>query len=358
MKPIIHASAAACLLLAGCGGDAPTQPVAVAAAGGEGLPVRVAAVGPGRIARSVAAQGRLEAGRRALVTVRTRGFIAELAIEDGQQVAEGGLVARLDPISEDLDAARRADAELSRATRELERRADLARRQPEAVSAAELDAARDAVADARIAAEAAAQRARDLRITAPFAGVLTGRLGTIGQQVAPGFQLGELQDRSRLRLLLDLPETTLRDLGPQTAAEVTALADAGMARASVAVLPAAIDPAKGTGRVVLEIAQPPPTWRPGGFATAALLLGETLSERTLPRSVVLYRQSRPFVWVVEPHDAMLIARRAWIEIAAADDKAVAIVKGVNPGERVVVEGMTGLSDGVPVTLREDASGTP
>jgi multidrug efflux pump subunit AcrA (membrane-fusion protein) len=105
--------------------------------------------------------------------------------------------------------------------------------------------------------------------------------------------------------------------------------------------------------VLVDVARPPPSWRPGGFVTARLVLGETKAELVLPRDAILYRENRPYAWIAEEHEAKLVARRAWLELGAGDPTRLIIVKGVNPGDQVVVEGMAGLSDGIPVSIRAD-----
>jgi multidrug efflux pump subunit AcrA (membrane-fusion protein) len=71
------------------------------------------------------------------------------------------------------------------------------------------------------------------------------------------------------------------------------------------------------------------------------------------RDAVLYRENRPYVWVAEEHEGKLVSRRAWVELGAGDATRLSIIKGLNAGEQVVSEGMSGLSDGIPVALRSD-----
>ena len=177
--------------------------------------------------------------------------------------------------------------------------------------------------------------------------------GVVGLQVTEGLQVGELLDTSRFRLALDLPEPSLRRLSDGQAVDLSALADASGARGLIRTLPGAIDPAKGTGHVLVDITAPPPSWRPGGFVTARLVLGETKAELVLPRDAVLYRENRPYVWIAETHEDKLVSRRAYLELGPGDPTRLIVTRGVNPGEQVVIEGMNGLSDGVPVSIRKD-----
>jgi RND family efflux transporter MFP subunit len=176
-----------------------------------------------------------------------------------------------------------------------------------------------------------------------------------GQQISEGFQVAELLDLSRYRLTLDLPETNLRRLAIGQVVEITAIADGVVAQGKIASLPEAIDALKGSGRVLVEISSPPNSWRPGGFVTAQLVLGETKAPIVLARDAVLYRENRPYTWVVEEHEGILAVRRAWIDLGPGDTRHLAVVKGLKSGDRFVIEGMSGLSDGVPVVIRDTAT---
>ena len=105
--------------------------------------------------------------------------------------------------------------------------------------------------------------------------------------------------------------------------------------------------------VVIDTSMPPVTWRPGGFATAKLVLKETTSPVVLPRDKVLYEDNRAYCWLVETRDGQLVARRAFIETGASDETTLIITKGVTPGEQVIVEGLAGMSDGVKIVIMPD-----
>jgi RND family efflux transporter MFP subunit len=233
---------------------------------------------------------------------------------------------------------------------------------PETLSLADLDAARDLVTDSELEVELYRRREASRVITAPFAGVLlmppsTAAANTqtviAGQQVAEGNQVAELLDISRFRLSLDLPEPNLRRLAVDQSVTIAAIADGVEAKGRISALPEAIDPTKGSGRVFVDITEPPKSWRPGGFVAANLVLGETEAALVLPRDAVLYRENRPYAWIAEEHDGVLVVRRAWLDLGAGDDRSLVVTKGVMMGDKVVIEGMSGLSDGVPVAIRDE-----
>ncbi len=362
LTALLAAPACALLLgLSGCGGgDAPagtTTPGApgkpAAATAGTALPIKILTASGGIVTETLAAQGRLEVWRHEILAARAAGVISELPVLINQVVKQGDMLMQLKAPTEDLEGAARAAVKLERAKRDLARREALAKAAPETVSAADLDAVRDLVNDSELELRLYHQREENRRLIAPFAGVVINLTGVVGQQVAEGLMVGELLDTSRFRLALDLPEPSLRRLSDGQDVDLSALADASNARGRIRTLPGAIDPAKGTGRVLVDVTTPPASWRPGGFVTARLVLGETKADLVLPRDAVLYRENRPYVWIAETHEDKLVSRRAYLELGVGDPTRLIVTRGVNPGEQVVIEGMNGLSDGVPVAIRTD-----
>jgi membrane fusion protein, multidrug efflux system len=327
------------------------------------MPIRVTKAGPGKVVETLAVQGRLEVWQRVILSPMVSGVVREVPVLSNQTVAKGDAILRLQAPLADSEATLKAQAKLERSRRDLDRRLKLRDIAPETISVADLDTAKDAVKDAELEVELYRRREENRTLTAPFAGVLlmppsTSPANTqtviVGQQIGEGNQIAELLDMSRFRLTLDLPEPNLRRLAIGQTVTITAIADSVKADGKIANLPEAIDPTKGSGRVIVDITEPPKTWRPGGFVAAQLIMGETIGELILPRNAVLYRENRPYCWVAEIHQEILVVRRAWLDLGPGDGTSLVITKGIMAGDRVVVEGMSGLSDGIPVSIRDEA----
>lgn len=78
------------LLLAGCAEEAPREPETV-------KPIRIFAVGESLVVGGKEFVGRAEASRSAALSFRIPGRLAEIPVRQGEPVAEGQVVARLDP---------------------------------------------------------------------------------------------------------------------------------------------------------------------------------------------------------------------------------------------------------------------
>ncbi len=353
---------AALLGLGGCGSSdqaasspADASPPGAAEGAPAPLPVRTTVAAGGVVVESLSAQGHLEVWRHTLLTVQVSGVIDALPVQPNKTVRAGDVIADLAPTPEDENGEARSRAKLERAQRDLARRENLARLAPETISPNELDLSRDLLIDAQLDQAMYRERASLRHLVAPFDGVLINLTGTVGQRVVPGFMVGEVLDVGHFRLGLDVPETKLRRMKDRQTVEITDVADGTVACGTIAVVPQAIDVPKGCGRVMVDISKPPTDWRPGALVNARMVLGEISSELVVPRDAVVYRENRPYAWVAEEHEGRMVVRRAWLELGPGDATHLSVAKGINPGDRVVTEGMPGLSDGVPVIMGAPAT---
>ena len=86
--------------------------------------------------------------------------------------------------------------------------------------------------------------------------------------------------------------------------------------------------------------------RAGQFGRVAMPVGETSALRG-PASAVVQRGQMEIVFVVSDGKAQLRLVKTGKRIG----DEVELVSGVSAGEKVVVEGATGLADGQPLTLK-------
>ncbi len=322
------------------------------------IPVRVATAAAGTVSETLSIQGRLEVWRREILSAPAAGIIREFPSLPDQEVKAGDLVLLLDPPMGEAEEVAKATLLRDRAKRSLDRLEHLAVVAPLTVSVSELETQREAFSDAETDLELMRKRQPRRRITAPFAGVLVKFQGVVGDALGEGGKIAELLDISRYRLRLELPETSLRRIALGQAVEVRALGDDSRATGTVLSLPSAIDTEKGTGLVVIDTSHPPHSWRPGGFATAKLVLHETAAAVVLAREKVQSEEGRSYCYVADQRDGVLVARRVWLELGVNDELNVAVTKGLSAGDQIIVDGLAGVSDGVRIALAPAAGDAP
>lgn len=197
--------------------------------------------GPQPGAPILAASGYVVARRKAVVSAKIQGRLAELRVEEGSRVKEGDVIARLE--SEDYSA----NIERSKAAI-LHAQADLAEAQRQAGIAQKLEREKVLSTDQRDAAEsrvrlaqaALAQAKADLDynqslydftlIRAPFSGVVVKKMAEVGESVAPippGVNISTssgaivaMADMDSLEVEVDVNEANVSKLKPHQPAEI------------------------------------------------------------------------------------------------------------------------------------------
>ncbi len=337
----------ALLLLAACSKDAP-PPAPVAAAL---VPVRVIAATRAGGEQRLSVSGTVRLKRETALAFNSGGRIASIAVREGETVARGQVLARLDPTGLDASQAS-ARAESVRAVADYRRLQSLFDKGW--VTAQRLESARAAA----VAAEARVkQTGFDIGLSvirAPSAGTVLRRPAEPGQIVNPGATvliIGEADSGHVLRVPLTDGDLARVALGQLAAVVVPAVGPLPMA-GRVSEIGARGDDGSGTFRV--EIALPPRAGlRSGMIGKAALRFGGQGpvggSVRVPAVAVFSARADEGFVYVL-PAGSDRVALRA-VALGAVDDDGVTVTAGLGAGESVVVSGPDRLRDGVRVTVK-------
>jgi len=286
-----------------------------------------------------AVPGTVQARHRAVLSTRMLASVVDLPFREGERVAAGAVVVRLDDaavraaVAAAEASAKAAEADLERtkalvdqgivAARELERAIAFA-----SAARAQLTAARDTLAYSAL--------------RAPFASRVAARLVNLGDVVSPGMPLVELEGEDGLELratveskvaVVLLPGVTVRAIvdgqAQPLAATVTAVAPSG-------------DPT--THRFELRADLPDaPGLRAGLFARLLVSSAGVEPRLTVPASALLERGGLTGLFVVDDGKARL----RWVAAGARDGGRVEIEAGVEAGERVALD-PSGLVDGAAV----------
>jgi membrane fusion protein, multidrug efflux system len=323
--------------MVGCGKKHEPQ-----AAPGESLPPAVARVQTINSTRQPALEevvGTVQPKLQAVIEAKISGRITSLPVRLGQSVKQGDLLAQL--ASQEIQARLdQANAALRQVEQDFKRTDGL--RKQQAATQGEWDAAqaRYNVAKATVAeAEALSEYAK---IVAPFDGVVARKLADEGDLAMPGKPLLELEGRSGLRLVVDVPSQLAGQVlpGAKLALRVDTLSDA--ITGTVAEISPGADPASRTVRMKLDL---PDTagLRSGQFGRLSVPVGEA-TFLFVPPSALVRRGQLEILFVVAEGKAQMRLVRVGKETA----QGIEILAGLAAGESVVVEGTGNLRDGQPL----------
>ncbi len=339
------------------------------------------------------ASGYVTARRAATVSSKLTAQVLEVNIEEGMEVEQGQVLARLDDSNvrrsyelaeAQLASARTQRAEtvalLDEAKARYQRTQSLVDRQ--LASEAELDSARASAeslaarlkrveADIEVAGrqlDIYRQQLDDTIIRAPFAGVIVAKNAQPGEMISPvsaggGFTrtgIGTLVDMSSLEIEIDVNEAYINRVRPGQAVVATldAYPDWSIPCHVIAIIPTA-DRQRATVEVRVGFDELDPRILPDmgvkvafqdDSAGAADDAGEAdpVAVARVPANALTPDGEREIAWVVGGEG--VVERRA-VATGGRQDDEILVISGLSGGERVILNAPSGLEDGTSVKVR-------
>jgi RND family efflux transporter MFP subunit len=365
----------------GCGGDSPA-PATTAAAAAETGPrtIEVARVVERPLEVDLSLPGELTAFQAVAIYPRVQGFVKTVSVDRGSRVRAGDVLATLEAPelvaqrSEAQSKVQAAEAQLAvararaEATRSTFERLKAASATPGVVAGNELvvaeksaEASQSEVTSAQQTVEAARQALnaiRDLegylRLTAPFAGVVTERNVHPGALVGPAAggaapPLVRVVDDTRLRVVVPVPEAYTSDLKTGTEIPFTVAAYPGQSfSGSVARIAQAVDVATRTMAVELDVANRDGRLAPGTFCQVRWPVRRSGPSLFVPSTSVGATTDRSFVIRVRG------GKTEWVDVRTGltSGPLVEVFGELHGGDEIAVRGTDELRPGTDVRPRE------
>lgn len=320
--------------------------------------------------------GRLEAVDSVEVRPRVSGAITRVAFAEGKEVAKGEVLFEIDSRPYEADLAR-AEAELARAktvaelaARELERAKRLVDAQ--AISREEFDSRTSALAQGEASIHVAEAAVTTARLNLEWCGVrspIAGRVGraevTLGNLVQAAPPVGTL-----LTTVVSLdPIYVAFESDEQTYLKYGAISHGGTGSGDgrdpiffglanetgyphqgfVNFVDNQLNPRTGTIRVRAVVSNRERLFTPGLFARVKLVASAPYRATLIPDRAVGTDQDKRFVLVLK--DDGTVDYRP-VELGRLVDGLRVVKAGLEPGERIVVEGMQHVRPGMKVVAKD------
>jgi membrane fusion protein (multidrug efflux system) len=302
---------------------------------------------------TLTAVGSVVAINGANISAEVSGIVDTINFQSGDTVAAGAPLLTLRPNNDPAVLAQlQATAALDRVTYVR----DVKQFAADAVSQAQVDTDRATLLAAQ--AQVAAQQAQmdEKIIKAPFAGTLGIRQVDIGQYLAAGTQIVTLQQLNPLFVDFYVPQQALAEISTGQDVQVTFDAFPGQIFAGkVSAINSAVDTATRTIQVRATIDNSNMRLRPGMFASVSLGTAAPQNLVTLPQTAISYNPYGDTVYTVANGTGpdgkpALIATERFVEVGDTRGDQVAILKGISPGDTVVIAGQLKLHNGSSVTV--------
>ncbi|HEX6978687.1 MAG TPA: efflux RND transporter periplasmic adaptor subunit [Alphaproteobacteria bacterium] len=349
------------LLAAGAGGAYryfAAQPAAQAGAGpgaggppgGFAMPVEAAPVRVGPSRQQVHAVGSLRSNESVTIRPEVAGRITRINFDEGQKVKRGQVLVQLDASVAQAELAQ-AQAALALARANYDRAEELARRGAGTQRA--LDEARARLRSDEAAVRLAEARLEKYTLVAPFDGVVGLRQVSIGDYVAAGTDMVNLEQIDPLKVDFRVPEIFLASVRPGQRISVAVDALPGREFGGEVY---AIDPLVDAGgrSIVIRarIANPDDSLRPGLFARVTLTIDERAEALFVAEQSIVPVGDQHFVFkVVDGQQAgSKVVAYTPVKIGERRRGEVEIREGLRPGDVVVTAGLLKIRDGMPVQI--------
>jgi membrane fusion protein, multidrug efflux system len=345
--------------VAGCKGEAAVEEQAVV------RPVKVATVGAAPDGRTLTYSGVVRARIESNLGFRVGGKIVERAVNVGDRVKVGQVIARLDDTDLKLaENSARAAVAAARTRRDVTRD-NLERAKPllaqQFISQANYDVRRndlDSAVSALDSAEAQLRQAANATgyatLTADKAGIVTAVMGEPGQVVSAGQAVIVLAEAGETEIAIGVPEQDAGRIAVGQRAGITLWAGAGAStEGRIREIAGQADAASRTYAVRVSAHNPPQSMRLGMTATVAIRFDGQGAALLVPLTAVTESDGAPVVFVVDRERSTV--RRTPVTVAGTADEGVRVAGGLKAGDMVVTAGVQFLRDGMRVRLPGERS---
>jgi membrane fusion protein, multidrug efflux system len=297
--------------------------------------------------------GTMAAVQGVTVSADLPGTVDRILFDSGQAVRAGDVLALLDTRQEQAQlAAIEARRELARLT--FARMEGLLNER--VISQAEFDRATAEYrqTDAQVGEIHAAIQRKTIR--APFSGILGLRQVNLGQYLAGGDALVNLQSLNPIYVNFGVPQQSAGQMPIGRVVRITAGDMASVAwNGRITAIDSTVDEATRNIQVQATLANPDGKLRPGMFVQTEVVLGPGQPVVSLPASAISYAPYGDSVFVVtemkgEDGKPYRGVRQQFVKLGASRGDQVAVRSGIKPGDEVVTSGVFKLRNGAAVQI--------
>lgn len=297
--------------------------------------------------------GSMEAVHGVMVSADLPGTVARINFESGQPVREGEVLVELDTRQERAQlAALEAQRDLARVNytrmQKLAEQGVISRMEYDQATASQKQT------EANVGEIRATIERKTIR--APFSGILGIRKVNVGQYLAAGNPIVQLQSLNPIYVDFGVPQQIGAQVRTGSNVWVTAQDLAGREfTGRVTALDSVVDEGTRNVQVQATLANPEGKLKPGMYVQVELKFGASRQAITLPASAISYAPYGDSVFIItdlkDPKGQTYRGvRQQFVKIDGSRGDQVAIVSGVNSGDEVVSSGVFKLRNGAAVKV--------
>ncbi len=311
------------------------------------LPVEAQVIQTGDIAAHYNGPVTLETESDAVVVAKINGIVEQIAVEEGQIVSAGDLLARLEDGRESY-RLEEAKATLKQLENDYKRNKELFAKN--LINAETFERSRYAY-EAQVATHKLAKlEYAYTRITAPFDGIVAERSIKLGNMIRANEPAFRIVNYNSLKAVLHIPEIEIQKLQTGQEADLSVDAIPGKKyRGQVDLISPVVDPATGTVKITVYINNADGRLKPGMFGRVNVTHERHAGAILLPKEALLSDDNQETVFVVRDS----VAYRSVVRLGLVNTIHYEVIQGLEAGDWVVTTGQQGLRDSAQVVILND-----
>ncbi len=308
------------------------------------IPVETSAPIRGDVYAVYSGTAPIEAYAEADVIAKVAGEVREILVEEGDTVAKGDVLARLDGDRLRLELSE-SRARLRKMRSDFERNKEL--REKRLLSEGEFEKLRYDLQALEASFNLASLELDYTQIRAPIDGVVSERYVKVGNTIPVGQPAFRVTSLDPLVAYLHVPEREYRQIGPgqPVAIDIDALAGQ-QTMATVTRISPVVDPETGTFKITIEIYDDERRIKPGMFGRMSIVYDVHENVLQVPRSAIVEDMGNEAVFVVEDGKAV----RRTVQTGYGYNGMVEITAGLNDDDAVITVGQVGIKPGAKVSV--------
>lgn len=315
--------------------------------------------------------GTVTANASVLVKTRVDGQLVKVGFTEGQDVKAGQMLAELDPRTLQAQLAQaqaqksKDQASLGNAKIDLQRYTTLLAQ--DAATQQQLDTQKALVAQLIAAVQTDEAQVNFAQVQLSFTTINAPLSGRVGVRLVDPGNIVHATDANGvvvinqidpITVLFTLPEESVPAINHAqlTGAALNVVAaprdsDQALATGKLIVLNNQIDTTNGTVQLKARFANAQHQLWPGQYVNVKLLLKDSEPALTLPASAIQRNQDGTYVYLVGADETTRIVP---VQVARIQDGIAVIAKGLDAGQRVVIDGQYKVKPGVHIREQQAA----
>ncbi len=313
----------------------------------EPVPVQISQVEPQEFKHFITVQGTVESESNILVSPQTPGLVRTIRVQTGDRVKKGQLLADLDAsvIQRSIEEVKNG-LELARTV--YERRARLWEKN--IGSEIEYLQAKNNKEGLEKKLQTLQEQYQMTLITAPITGTIDDILIKEGEMAAGGYGAFRIVQLSQLKITASLSENYISHIRRNNSARISIPAAGIDFEQRLHAVSQVIDPNNRTFQIEIRIPGEVKNLKPNMLAVVTINDYTNPQALVVPRNIIQKTGESHFLFVAEPADGHMTARKREVQTGEAYSSMVEITDGLNPGDRIIVFGFQGLGDGQIISL--------